>query len=115
MTANLLRRWFRYSLRTMFVVVTVFAVWLGWELKFVNARRNFPGTALMSRETEEGQHPPFWRRWLGDEAVSAWYFPNNAPDDLLSRARELFPESRIIRLTESEEETWFPPREATQN
>ena len=23
---------FRYSLRTMFVVVTVFALWLGWEL-----------------------------------------------------------------------------------
>jgi hypothetical protein len=24
------RRWFQFSLRTMFVVVTVFACWLGW-------------------------------------------------------------------------------------
>src|SRR5438876_9938841 len=24
-------RWFRFSLRTLFVVVTAFGVWLGWE------------------------------------------------------------------------------------
>ena len=30
------RRWFRFSLRTLFVLVTAFCVWLGWE---VNAAR----------------------------------------------------------------------------
>jgi hypothetical protein len=29
------RRWFQYSLRTLFIIVTVFAVWLGWELSII--------------------------------------------------------------------------------
>ena len=39
------RHWFRFSLRTLFVVVTVFGIglaWLGWELQLVRRR-----TALM--------------------------------------------------------------------
>ena len=38
MTAPPKRRWFRFSLRTMFVAVTVFGVWLGWQLKIVRER-----------------------------------------------------------------------------
>ena len=33
------RPWFRFSLRTMFVVVTVFAVWLGWRPHDMRARQ----------------------------------------------------------------------------
>ena len=33
------RRWFSYSLRTMFAVVTVLCVWLGYELKWIRQRR----------------------------------------------------------------------------
>ena len=33
MSTPLKRRWFRFSLRTMFVVVTVLGAWLGWTLK----------------------------------------------------------------------------------
>ena len=32
------RRWFRWSLRTMFVVVTLFAVWLGYSLNWIRER-----------------------------------------------------------------------------
>jgi hypothetical protein len=32
------RRWFQFSLRTMFMAVTVFALWLGWELRIVRQR-----------------------------------------------------------------------------
>ena len=32
-------RWFRFSLRTMFVVVTMFACWLGWNLHVVQNRQ----------------------------------------------------------------------------
>jgi hypothetical protein len=32
------RRWFQFGLRTMFVVVTVFAVWFGWELHQIRER-----------------------------------------------------------------------------
>jgi hypothetical protein len=32
------RRWFRFSLRTLFVVVAVFAVWLGWNVRQIRTR-----------------------------------------------------------------------------
>lgn len=32
------RRWFQFSLATMFVVLTAFAIWLGWELKVSRSR-----------------------------------------------------------------------------
>jgi hypothetical protein len=36
--SNPRRRWFQFSLATIFVVVTVPAVWLGWELHHVRER-----------------------------------------------------------------------------
>ena|SRR5579863_8809687 len=33
------RRWLQFSLGTMFVVVTISAGWLGWELNIVRERR----------------------------------------------------------------------------
>ena len=42
------RRWFRFSLRTLFVVVTVCCVWLGWQLHIVRERQ------AMLREFEKG-------------------------------------------------------------
>lgn len=35
------RRWPRFSLRTMFAVVTVFGCWLGYELNWARQRRAF--------------------------------------------------------------------------
>ena len=32
------RRWFQFSLRTLFVVVTVFGCWLGYELNWLRER-----------------------------------------------------------------------------
>jgi hypothetical protein len=34
------RRWFRFSLRTMFVVVTVLAIWLGYHINWARQRRD---------------------------------------------------------------------------
>ena len=33
------RRYFRFELRTMFVVLTVFTLWLGWQAKIVRDRK----------------------------------------------------------------------------
>src|SRR5262249_14468208 len=33
------RRWFRWSLRTMFVVLTAFCLWLGWNVNAVQQRK----------------------------------------------------------------------------
>lgn len=34
------RRWFRFSLRTLFVLVTVLCVWLGWYANLVGQRQS---------------------------------------------------------------------------
>jgi hypothetical protein len=39
MTSAPKRRWFRFSLRTLFVVVTVIACWLGWNVHVVRQRQ----------------------------------------------------------------------------
>ncbi len=46
------RRWFRFSLRTLFVVVTVFGIWLGYELNWIRERH-----AIIERCT--GVNPTF--------------------------------------------------------
>ena len=42
------RRWFRFSLRTMFVAHTVVAVWLGWNGHVVQQRREMRKTLAES-------------------------------------------------------------------
>jgi hypothetical protein len=58
------RHWFRFSLRTLFVVVTVFGCWLGYELNWIRQRRE-----LMSRPNVEAlvwaTEPPSWPRAPG--------------------------------------------------
>src|SRR5258708_25825084 len=72
------RRWFAFRLRTMFVVVTLFAAWLGWNVSIVNARRALRQSALKdasfirpirSLQVAPAKTPELsiWRKWLGDE------------------------------------------------
>jgi hypothetical protein len=105
------RRWFRFSLRTLFVAVTVFAIWLGLELKFIRERRDFLETRDRNVEAdglsdvfiyEFGTKPkswpiPFWRRWLGDETRELIVLWSNSTDADRQRAAELFPEAQICR------------------
>ena len=102
------RRRFQFGLGTMFVMVTVVAVWLGWELTFVRERRTAlewlkknGGFVVSVAETKNNQVPPpepvneipIWRRWLGDEAMYFVVPPDNATEDDLSRFQRLFPEA----------------------
>jgi hypothetical protein len=45
------RRWFAFSLRTLFVVVTLVACWLGYELNWIRQRRDFAARV----ETEDAE------------------------------------------------------------
>lgn len=99
------RRWFRYSLRTMLVVVTVFAVWLGWELKFVRERKAFLDWTIEERHIIRFTHfdgpapaVPFWRRWLGDAPVQSVMLPHGSSEADLIRAQSLFPEAFEIGI-----------------
>src|SRR5262249_51539192 len=68
------RRWLRYSLRTLLVLVTVFCVWLGWQANIVQKRK----AAIAELEGAGGivtPEPalPFWRYWMGDKGVQVMY------------------------------------------
>ncbi len=112
------RRWFRYSLRTLFVVVTVFGCWLGYELNWIRQRHELLAKheALVSKHL--GQHwdnlSPRQRRLkpavplplllFGEEGkfrvVLAIEAERNVQEPIYSfpewkRAERLFPESEI--------------------
>jgi hypothetical protein len=115
------RRWFRFSLRTMFVMVTLFSFWLGWQAWIVRERLAMrkwlddnggsagPPMRLVDERGpfvfEQVNTLPFWRRWLGDESIRSVSFPVfPAPSEhvaQLERAKRIFPEARIgFRIVE---------------
>jgi hypothetical protein len=73
------RRWFRFSLRTFLVIVTLICVWLGWKInearkqkQAVEAIQANGGTVLYDFEVDENGEPiqpnptPGWLvRWIG--------------------------------------------------
>ncbi|MBI2825762.1 MAG: hypothetical protein HYX69_13840 [Planctomycetia bacterium] len=111
------RRWFQFGLGTMFVLLTLAAVWLGWELKFirdrkamyafvkdrggsVRARRDCPpyGVHQWTIETPP-ERIPRWRRWLGDETVCFVVWPSSAQESDIQKAKAMFPEAKTITST----------------
>src|ERR1700689_3839949 len=93
------RRWFRFafSLRTLFIAVTAFGVYLGWEINIVHERQNLlkrieatGGKAYawderalyFARYMPEPTFPKIapWRNWLGDRAFLRIDLKQRDPD-----------------------------------
>lgn len=106
--------WFRYRLRTLFLVITFVCIAIGWEVNVVHQRRLAREWLAQNRWTvmltKDWFDPPttsvpLWRRWLGDEAV--WYItppgecmgPYPYSDDLFlndrARMERIFPEAVV--------------------
>jgi hypothetical protein len=85
------RRWFRLSLRTMFVVLTAFSLWIVWQAKIVRDRKH----AIHSFEAVLGEPSqiPVWRRWMVDRSVRELYVSPAYPDK--QWLRRLFPEATL--------------------
>jgi hypothetical protein len=99
LVSTVLRR-FRFSLRTVFLFVTLLGVWLAWQTHVVRARIAFRREVLWSGPGNYYIYPPppgvpFYRRWLGDEDVER--IDVRHPDQL-DRAKALFPEARLIMV-----------------
>jgi hypothetical protein len=104
------RRWFRFafSLRTLFIVVTILIVWIGWNVNRVRERT--ATIQYISRNAEVGVEMYFgreqkpWRgmplawQWLGAEPVALVVLPKiGAFDEDDRRAiSRLFPEAQVI-------------------
>ncbi len=101
----------------MFLVITLLALWLGWELQFIRARCDYLAqnaaaweAALMRRTLgptgprivpyEDSELIPVWRRWLGDKTQYSIFLPPDCSEEFEALARRLFPEARVT--------TWQP-------
>ena len=108
------RRWFRFSLRTLFVLVTLFCVWLGYQLNWVRQRREEikcerveAGHTQMCFQTSA--EPPTYQapallRFFGECGyASLWTRDFQTNEQSLAeahRVRRLFPEATIYYSVE---------------
>ena len=87
------RRWFRFSLRTLFVLVTIVGVAAGWtarQLNWIRERHDF-----LNRHPQVYGEPdrkgPWPLRLFGEKTYSVLTVPSSAAH----AAKRLFPESQI--------------------
>ena len=117
------RHWFRFSLRTFFILLTLFGVWLGWQVRIVQHRvamlKHLRKTAVayvpqrghgtwivlqsdwlhhdtvtQVRVRDDTRRPSWIRRLLGDCVVLELGFDRRLTE-ADKRAIEAFPEAGI--------------------
>lgn len=111
-----IHRAFRFRLRTLFVVLTVFAAWFGWQVKTVRDRaavrqdlvsrgahfyasgRLMHGGPIQDsvRRGARSARLSWLRRSLGDEIVADILLPGEPAADDLATIDRYFPESRVL-------------------
>jgi hypothetical protein len=97
------RRWFRFSLSTLFVVVTIFGCWLGYQLNWIRQRRladewiaaNPP--QMLYDLTYEPKSLPWSLRILGEQKRGQ-IVVSTRDKARLEEIRALFPEANICNL-----------------
>lgn len=110
------RRWFSFSLRTMFILVTAICCWLAWESSVVRGRqallrelRGRPAIQITTAEVRAQQLPPgatlppaasipLVRKWLGDRAIQEISYGSgyhNLSRADLDRIARTFPEAQL--------------------
>src|SRR5439155_1125858 len=98
------RRWLRFSLWTMFVVVTMLACFFGWAARqhsLVTQRRallqEIEARGGWFMRDNEAADIPFFRSWLGDIPIYIINEPRGASSQEHVEAEELFPEAAVFR------------------
>jgi hypothetical protein len=90
------RRWFQFSLRTMFIVVTLASLvcgWVAYSLHWIGQRREFlqrPGVYCWQWPAEAESAAPGLLWIFGEQAYRA----GDCPVASLDEARRLFPETK---------------------
>jgi hypothetical protein len=129
--ASKIRRWFRFGLWAMFVLVTVVALWLAYEVRWMRAREAFIADEGAAREEHReatwwsvavavapGQPPmqaPGMLALLGEQGYAGISFLAESPTmrqltdrdrQRLATARRLFPEAQIsaVHLSDTSDE-----------
>ena len=98
------RRWPQFTSRTLFIVVTAIAFWLGWQLHDVRLRRAtifeiWNNSVTVNGGTEAwvlpGEPAPLVRGWLGDLSYPEIGLPRGADESEGRRIQRMFPESKV--------------------
>jgi hypothetical protein len=96
------RRWFRFGLRTLFVLVTVIGAWLGYHFNWIRERHKLIGlyglVSLAWRSDLQPPDIPISLRLLGEHRVNAV----RAPKSEAEHAHRLFPEAEVFSFPDSE-------------
>jgi len=102
-------RWLtpRYSLRMLFAVVTVVAIWLGWEMSIVRERNTWAHRIIDAGGSIDTQYPELAggnqpipkhlfvvREWLGDKGYAMIVLPNAFAKDI-EKFKRIFPEACV--------------------
>ena len=110
--------WFRFNLRSLFVVMTLVACWFGWQVNTVHKRqellrelKNKPNfSVVLNHSIALGSNRPYasvsiTRRWLGDVPVHRIIVAgslNATNSPTFRRLKQLFPEVRLWTVNRSE-------------
>jgi hypothetical protein len=110
------RRWPRFSLRTIFVVLTLVATWLGWNLQIVRERQRIR-TWVEEQDGEFADEGPFGekseptliRRLLGDKvAHTIWVELGTLSPGELDELQRAFPEAELVNWPRSKHHQQHP-------
>jgi hypothetical protein len=92
------RRGFRFTLRTLFVLVTLIALWLGWSLNWIRQRHEFLRDRrgfVFDTDPEASTSAPALLWLFGEEGAE--YVRLSSEDQLdHARAKHLFPEAMVV-------------------
>jgi hypothetical protein len=97
------RRWFSFSLRTLFVLVTLAALvvgWVAWSLNWIRQRREFVhrfelDTGILTVDPVPSAPGLLWL--FGEKGVQHILLPHESE---YAEAQRLFPEAQIIGVPE---------------
>jgi hypothetical protein len=98
------RRWLRFSLSTLLIGVTIFCMWLGWQVSIVRERRalgelvDFEFCECMPYLLTPYDPPNFnfVRRMMGDAPLYTVHCYDDIEPALLDRIKRAYPEA-IVR------------------
>jgi hypothetical protein len=110
-TAAPKRRWFRFSLRTLFVVVTVMAMaaaWLAWVISLdrqrIELRNSIFARGGRIEWDADYEFPAFWfREWIcNDFPAQRIRVPQAHEFEFRAQVKRLFPEAEFKPLSKEE-------------
>jgi hypothetical protein len=100
------RRWFRFSLRTVLVLVTLVCIYLTWAMNWKRQREEFLKSEAVLGFADTDYPAPIWIRIAG--ATGRESINLTTPDDLtLKEASRLFPEAYFAIVAEDGQTTIY--------